>query len=343
MRVPEVVITRYGGPEVLQVRERVVPEPGPGEVRVAVRAAGINFAEVFCRLGLYKLAPSPPFVPGFEYAGEVVDAGVGSPFRAGDRVLGVSRFGAYAGGLCVPAERLRLLPQGWSFEEAAGLPAAALTAAWGLFELGRLRPGERVLVHSAAGGVGSTAVQLAQARGAYVVGTVGSPAKLAVLESLGVDLPLVRGKGAWASEVRANVGEVDVVFDALGGPELRRGYDLLGTDGRLVSYGLGGMTPSGRRPNWLKLAWQWARQPRFSVMGLIGETRSVAGFNVLRLWDRLDLLGPHFDDCLALAARGALRPRLGEAAPYERAGELHARLQAGGTTGKLVLQFPAAA
>ena len=342
MRVPQMVITRYGGPEVFKTEWVELPAPEPGQVRVDVRAAGINFAEVFCRLGLYKLAPKPPFVPGFEFAGVVVDAGVGSPWRAGDRVMGVSRFGAYSGGLVLPGDRLRAMPAGWSFEEAAGLPAAALTAGYGLYELGRLRPGERVLIHSAAGGVGSTAVQLARSRGAFVVGTVGRPEKLEVLEGLGVDLGLERAGGEWAQRVRESVGEVDVVFDALGGADLKRGYDLLATGGRMVSYGLGSMTPTGNRPNWLKLAWQWSRQPRFSLFDLIGETRSIAGFNVLRLWDRLDLLGPLFDECVALAEAGSLRTRVSEAVSYERVGELHGRLQGGRTTGKLVLQFPAA-
>ncbi len=340
MKVPEVAITRYGGPEVLEIRERELPAPGPDEVRVDVRAAGINFAEVFCRLGLYKLAPDPPFVPGFEYAGVVMDAGVGSPFRAGDKVLGVTRFGGYASGVLVPSDRLRLMPEGWSFEEAGGLPAAALTAGYGLFELGRLRPGERVLIHSAAGGVGSTAVQLARARGAFVVGTVGRPEKLPVLESLGVDLGLDRSSGDWAQKARESVGEVDVVFDAIGGRVLKQGYDLLGTGGRLVSYGLGSMTPSGSTPNWPKLALQYLRQPRFSLFDLIGETRSIAGFNVLRLWDRLDLLGPIFDECLELAGEGKLRTRMGRSAPYTEVGALHEELQTGRTTGKLVLQFP---
>lgn len=341
MRVPVLVITRYGGPEVIEVQEKEVQPPGPGEVRVDVLAAGINFAEVFCRLGLYKLAPKPPFVPGFEFAGVVVDAGPGAAWAPGDRVMGVSRFGSYAGGLTAQSDRLRAVPEGWSFAEAAGFPAAALTAAYGLLELGRLRAGERVLIHSAAGGVGSTAVQLARARGAYVVGTVGRAEKLPVLETLGVDLPLVRGGADWVSQVREHTGELDIVFDAIGGAELRRGYRLLAPRGRLVSYGMGSMTPTGRRPNYLKLAWQVLRNPRISVFDLIGETRSVAGFNVLRLWDRLDVLGPYFDECVAHARAGELRTRMGEVAPYTEVGRLHAALQSGQTTGKLVLEFPA--
>ena len=341
MRAPQIVITRYGGPEVLEVHETEVPDPGPGEVRIHVMAAGINFAEVFCRLGLYKHAPPPPFVPGFEFAGRIDAVGEGVTERkVGESVLGVTRFGGYQGGLVIDAVRVRPIPEGWSFEEAAAFPAAALTAAYGLLEPGRLRAGERVVIHSAAGGVGSTAVQIAQAVGAQVVGTCGSDAKLPVLEALGCDVALNYKKGNWANEVRQALGPVDVVFDALGGPYLEAGYDLLRPGGRLISYGLGTMTPAGRRPNWLKLAWQYMRIPRFSVFPMISENRLVAGFNVLLLWDQVDLLGELFDRCLAWGSEGKLRPRVSQVAPYTDAGVLHEAMQGGQTTGKLVLRFP---
>ena len=340
MRVPQLVITRYGGPEVFEVQHTDLPAPGPGQARVAVRAAGINFAEVFCRLGLYKAAPKPPFVPGFEIAGTVVDVGPGVALRPGDRVLGVTRFGGYQGGVVVEAARLRPIPEGWSFDEAAAFPAAALTAAYGLLEPGALRAGEWVVIHSAAGGVGSTAVQVAQAVGARVIGTCGSDAKLPVLEQLGCNFALNYRQGDWAQRVRDEVGPVDVIFDALGGPFLRQGYDLLDKRGRLVCYGFGSMTPAGRRPNWLKLAWQALRTPRFGALPLVSDCKVVAGFNVLLLWDELALLGDLFDRCVAWAGDGKLRPRVSEVVPYTEVGALHERLQGGGTTGKLVLRFP---
>jgi alcohol dehydrogenase len=310
-------------------------------VRVRVHAAGINFAEVFCRLGLYKHAPPPPFVAGFEFAGEIVDMGPDvAGFAPGDRVLGVTRFGGYQGGLIADASRVRHIPDGWSMTEAAALPAAALTAAYGLLETGRLRSGERVVIHSAAGGVGSTAVQIAHAMGAEVVGTAGSDAKLPLLEEMGCRLVLNYKKGDWAAKVREDLGEVDLVFDALGGRYVREGYDLLRCNGRIVSYGLGTMTPAGKRPNWLKLAWQFSRIPRFSIFPMISENRTVSGFNVLLLWDRMDLLGGLFDRCLAWGREGKLRARVSQVVPYTEAGALHAAMQTGQTTGKLVLAFP---
>ena len=340
MKVPALTITRYGGPEAFAVREVELPPPGPGQVRVKVGAAGINFAEVFCRLGLYVHAPKPPFVPGFELAGVVESVGPGvRRFQPGDRVLGVSRFGAYQGGALLDEARLRPIPAGWSVEQAAGFPAAALTAAYGLLELGRLRAGERVVVHSAAGGVGSMAVQLARALGAEVVGTVGRDEKRAVAEAFGCQRVFNHQTEDWAARL-AEVGGADLIFDALGGDHSRAGYDRLRSRGRLVVYGFGTMTPTGRRPNYLKLAWQYLQNPRFAVFPMVSDNRSVAGFNVLLLWEEVDLLTGLLDRCLDLVAAGQLRVAVSEAAPYTEVGRLHEALQSGRTTGKLVITFP---
>jgi synaptic vesicle membrane protein VAT-1 len=338
--VPQVVISAYGGPEVFTFEETILPAPGAGEVRVRVVAAGLNFAEVFCRLGLYRHAPPPPFVPGFEFAGEVESVGSGVDVSwVGTNVLGVTRFGGYQGGVVVGLDRIRPLPSGWTMEEGAGFPAAALTAAYGLLEPGRLRPGERVVIHSAAGGVGTTAVQMAHAIGAEVIGTCGSDEKLSVLQELGCRMSINYKIGDWAARVRDEIGPVDVVFDALGGKHLRYGYDLLRPGGRLISYGLGTMTPAGARPNYLKMAWQYLQIPRFSVFPLISDNKQVSGFNVLLLWDRMELLGRVFDQCLVWAESGLVRPRIGMVAPYRDVGRLHTALQSGQTTGKLVIRF----
>lgn len=342
MRVPRIVISRYGGPEVFVFDEHELPAPGPGQVRVAVRAAGINFAEVFCRLGLYRAAPPPPFVPGFEVAGVVESVGEGvEEFTVGDRVFGVTRFGGYQGGIVADAERLQPMPEGWSFEEAAGFPAAAVTAGYGLLEPGNLRPGEIVVVHSAAGGVGSMAVQLAQAVGAEVIGTCGRDEKLEVLEELGCVLSINYRKEDWVARVRQRYPDgVHVVFDALGGRYYKQGFDLLRPRGRLIAYGMGSATPAGKRPNWPKLAWQILTLPRYSPFALVPQNKLIAGFNVLLLWDELDVMREVQQRCLEHARAGSLKVRVSQVAPYDQVGVLHEALQSGRTTGKLVLQFP---
>ena len=339
IRVPSLVIPRYGGADVFEIEEIELPVPGAGEVFVRVAAAGVNFAEVFCRLGLYKHAPPPPFVPGFEFAGTVEAVGDGVALAIGTPVLGVVRFGGYQGGIVIDARRVRPIPAGWTMAEAAAFPAAALTAAYGLLEPGNLRQGETIVVHSAAGGVGSMAVQLAKALGAQVVGTVGSDHKLQVLEELGCDVALNYKEGNWAAAVKESVGSVDVVFDALGGRYLRDGYDLLGRRGRLISYGLGTMTPRGNRPNPFRLFWQYLQIPRFSVFPLISDNKLVAGFNVLLLWDDLAILGELMNRCMTFAEQGKMRPRVSQVVPYDRVADVHRALQSGTTTGKMVLSF----
>ncbi len=336
-------VSRSGGPEVLELRREPIRPPGPGEVSVRVRAAGVNFADIFIRLGLYGPAPKPPLVPGFEAAGEVDGVGPGvTDLAPGDRIVTVTRFGGYARRLVIEARRAFRLPEGWSFEEGAAFPAVYLTAWHGLANVARVRPRERVLVHSAAGGVGIAAGQLARPLGVEMIGTVGSAAKIETAKAAGyrhvVDYSVVDFETAVRDWLRPQGADgVDVVLDAVGGAFSRKGYRLLRGGGRLVCFGLAGFTPRGRRPSLARLAFEYARMPRFNPMSLIGDNRSVGGFQVLLLWDRLDLLGDAMARLLALARDGAIRPTVSATFPLERAGLAQQLLHAGKTTGKLVL------
>src|SRR5262245_25965617 len=265
MKASRVVITRVGGPDVLRVQEVDVPPPGDGEIAIEVRAAGLNFADVFCRLGLYGAAPPIPFAPGFEVAGEVETVGEGvTRFRPGDRVLAVTRFGGYASRVNVPAALARPLPAGWSFEDGAAFPVVHLTAWYGLVTVGRLVAGETVVVQSAAGGVGTAACQIGRALGARVLATVGSEAKREIARAAGASEVIVSpAYDVWDEVARISSG-VDLVFDAVGGRGLRRALLALRPGGRLVSYGFASMMPKGGRRNWPLLAWRWLRTPRFS-------------------------------------------------------------------------------
>jgi NADPH:quinone reductase-like Zn-dependent oxidoreductase len=224
-----VVITRHGGPEVLQVEQRPDPRVGPGEVRIAVRAAGINFADMMARAGVYPDAPSPPCVIGYEVAGEVesVGAGVDSPSE-GDRVIAVTRFGGYAERVTVPQGQTFELPDDVSFEQGAAFPVNYGTAYAALVIMGGLREGDRVLVHAAGGGVGIAATQIAKARGAEVFGTA-SASKHDAIRAQGVDHPIDYRTRDFADEVRRITGDVgvDVILDALGPESFRKDYRLL--------------------------------------------------------------------------------------------------------------------
>lgn len=333
------VVTRFGGPEVFALRRQPVRAPGPGELTIRVRFAGLNFADIFAREGLYGPGPKAPFSPGFEVAGEVEAVGPDVRFAVGERVIGVTRFGGYTRRVTVSQQRAFSLPDGWSLEEGAAFPGVAITAWHGLANVARCRPGERVLVHSAAGGVGIAAGQIGRALGLEMLGTVGSPAKVEVARAHGYSLVVDYSSRDFEAAVREHTkGEgVDVVLDAIGGSFFEKGYRLLRDNGRLLCFGLAGMTPRGKRPSYARLALEWLRLPRWNPIGLIDDNKSVAGFQVLRLWEHQEILDEAMQKLLALAREGKVRPVVAETFPLERGAEAQARLHSGRTTGKIVL------
>lgn len=342
MTASRVVITRVGGPEVLKVQEFDAPPPGSDEIAVAVRAAGLNFADVFCRLGLYAAAPPIPFVPGFEVAGEIEAVGSDvTSFQPGDRVVAVTRFGGYASRVNVSAALARPLPSGWSFEEGAGFPVVYLTAWHGLVTIGRIAASETIVVQSAAGGVGTAACQIGRALGARVIGTVGSEAKREAARAAGASEVIVSPRyDVWAEVARMSPG-VDIVFDAVGGRGLRRGFLALRPGGRLISYGFASMMPKGGLRNWPLLAWRWLRTPRFSPFDLSFTNRTVVGFNLVHLFDRRGLFDESFRRIEELSMKGLVRPCIGAVFPFTEAPKAHELLQSRGSTGKVILTFPA--
>src|SRR5262245_43220706 len=210
-----VVLTGHGGPEVLQVQERPDPPVGPGEVRIAVRAAGINFADTLARVGLYPDAPKPPCVLGYEVAGEIESVGPGVEDRKpGERVAAGTRFGGQAELVTVPVDQALDFPDGWSYEQAAAFPVNYAPAYAALVTMGGLKAGERVLIHAAAGGVGISAIQVARARQAEIFGTA-SASKHDAIQAQGVHHPIDYRSQDFAEEVRRITGGqgIDVIMD----------------------------------------------------------------------------------------------------------------------------------
>ena len=209
----------------LAVQERPDPPIGAGEVRIAVAAAGINFADVLARVGLYQDAPKPPCVVGYEFGGEVESVGDGvTDVSVGDRVMGGSRFGCQAELVVTTAGNVVPLPDDWSFEEGAALPVIYATAYAGVIRYGSLREGERVLIQAAAGGVGIAAVQIAKLAGAGEIYGTASPGKHDAIRGFGVDHPIDYTGGDFASEVRRIAGQeepLDLVMDAVGGKSFK--------------------------------------------------------------------------------------------------------------------------
>jgi NADPH:quinone reductase-like Zn-dependent oxidoreductase len=328
-----VVITRHGDPSVLEVQERPDPRPAAGQVRVAVRAAGVNFADTLARVGLYEDAPEPPCVVGYEVAGEIAEVGDGvDPGRVGERVMAGTRFGGYAEQVVVGAADAIALPDALSFEQGAAIPVAYATAWAALVGFGSLRAGERVLIHAAAGGVGIAALQLARSAGAEVHGTA-SPGKHARLAELGIDRAVdYRQDGWWRG-----LGPYDVILDAIGGASFRRSYDLLRAGGRLVAYGASSVQ-EGETRSLRRALPQAARMFRgFNLIRQMGESKAVIGLNMLRLWDDRGTLEPWTAPLAGALADGTVRPVVHEAVPFERAADAHRILAARQNVGKVVL------
>ena len=345
----KVLIEKPGSFDQLRYVDAPTPKPRPGHALVRTRAIGVNFADCVVRMGLYPSAKEYvgwPITPGFEFSGTIEALGEGASgsevadaFSIGDAVFGVVRFFAYATHVEVPLSQLRKKPTALSFEQAGAVPVAALTAFYALVVQGQATAGTKVLVHSAAGGVGSTLVQLARHLGCTVTGVVGSSHKVEWVRELGADLVIDRSKPGWADAARAFAAQgFDIVLDANGVSTLRQSYKLLRPTGRLVVYGAHSMLTRGSgRPHWGKLAWDFVRTPRFSPLDLTNDNKSVMAFNLSYLFDEQALLKSSFDRLTDLYAQGALRVAETRVFPLRCAADAHRELQSGTTRGKLVL------
>ncbi len=347
--VKHVVVHRAGGWQRLRIEEAPDPEPGEGEVLVRTDAVGVNFADVVVRMGLYDSARKYvgwPITPGFEFAGAVAAIGKGiaggaggGELAVGTRVFGVTRFGGYSTHVVVPRDQVFRMPRGFTSAEAASFPAVFLTAYYALFELAGAKAGMRVLVHSAAGGVGGALLQLARVAQCQAVGVVGSSAKVEVARALGAHAVIDKSsEDLWRTARRHAPDGYDAIFDANGVSTLRESYEHLGTPGRLVVYGFHSMLIRGRgRPSWPKLAFDWARTPRFDPMDMTNRNRSVLAFNMSYLFERKAAFLEVVQRLVEWAEQGKIAaPGVTEFALADVA-RAHQAIESGTTTGKLVL------
>lgn len=338
-----VVLTGTGGPEVLRVEERPDPLTGPGEVRIAVRAAGINFADTMARVGLYPDAPKPPCVLGYEVAGEVEAVGEGVTDRKpGERVMAGTRFGGQAELVTVPAEQVLPLPERLSFEQGAAFPVNYGTAYAALVVMGGIKAGERVLIHAAAGGVGIAATQIARNAGAEVLGTA-SAAKHEAIRAQGVRHAIDYRERDFEPEVRRLTGGegVDLAIDALGPTSFRKDYRLLRPGGRLVMYGLSESTSGGARDLAATLRglakMPLATMPWWKSLGLINENKGVFGLNMLSWWDREGSLDRLTQPLVAELEAGRLEPVVAASFGFDEAADAHRFIGERRNVGKVVL------
>ena len=321
-----IVITKPGGPDVLELQEHPVPEPAAGEILVRVRAAGVNRADLLQRLGQYP-APfgAPANIPGLEYAGEVAALGMGArAWKVGDRVMGLVPGGAYAEFLTTHEALALRAPAAWPFELAAAVPEVFITAYDALMRQMLLKAGERLLIHAVGSGVGTAALQLAASIHARTFGTSRSAEKLERARQLGLEVPIDTSREDFVEVVRRETGGqgVDVVLDLVGGPTLAGNVQVLARAGRMIVVGL-----TGGRSAPIDLGAVLSKRP--TIVGTVLRART--------LDEKIAVTTAFAQDILPLLEAGMLRPVLDASFALAQAAEAHRRLESNATFGKLVL------
>ncbi len=336
----QIWITKAGPPEVLEIKEAPDPVPKSGEVRIRVEAAGVNFADIMGRLGIYPDLPAMPVVPGYEVSGRIDAVGTGVEGSwAGRDVLAVTRFGGYADTVCVPTNQVFARPANMSALEGAAIPVNYCTAWQLVVVMGSLKAGETVLIHSAGGGVGIAATQIAKHIGAKVIGTA-SASKHAELRTLGVDHLIdyrTEDFEARTREITSGRG-VELILDAVGGESWKKGYRVLAPTGRLGMFGLS-VAATGKNRNMLSMLSAVAHMPwfQFNPLSLMNANKGVFGVNLGHLWGEFDRQRGWTDQLLKLWAQGAIKPKIARTFRFNEAPQAHHFIQDRGNIGKVVL------
>jgi len=334
----QIWIPRIGEPEVLEMRETEDPVAGDGQVRVRVRASGINFADIMARMGLYPDAPVLPAVVGYEASGVVDQIGHKvEGIQVGARVLAMVRFGGYSDTLVVPANQVVPFDDGLSFEGAAAIPVQYLTAWMMLVRLGNLQKGERILIHSAGGGVGLAAIQIARWRGAEIFGTA-SAGKHDRLKEAGVHHCIDYRNQDFQSEVMrlTNGKGVHLIIDAVGGSSFKKSYASLATMGRLFLFGASSFAPGTSRSVFSALMGMFS-MPTFKPVGLMNDNRGVFGVNLGHMWHLSHELMEMLLTIRNHVTEGAFVPTVDRTFPFEEAAAAHRYIQERRNFGKVLL------
>lgn len=337
-------IDKPGNYDVLRVEPFAIGMPAADQVLIEVMAIGVNYADGIIRMGLYESAKrlhGYPITPGFEVSGRVLAIGAAvAKLKVGDEVIALTLFNGYSSHLLLSEDRVFFKPTALSFDQAAAIPTVFLTAWFMVHELARTHSGERWLVHSAAGGVGSALAQLGRMAGCEVTGIVGRSDKIAAARAAGcahvIDKQI---ENLWQRAETISPAGFEAIFDANGVSTLAQSYRHLAPTGRLCIYGFASMLPKGQGlPNWPKLAWDWLRTPRFSPLEMTQTNRSVIACNLSFLSAQGPRLirGMHW--LLAKFDAGELSAPAVSVYALEDAGKAQAAIESGSTVGKLVLR-----
>jgi NADPH2:quinone reductase len=316
-----VICKTLGTPDLLSLETLDSPHPGPGQVSIAIHACGVNFADTLLIQGKYQLKPAPPFSPGMEVGGEVLECGEGvTDLKPGDRVMAVLSYGGYAEEVVAPVVAVVPLPPNMDFITAAGFPVAYGTSHLALTHRARLQPGENLLVHGASGGVGLTAVEIGKVLGATVIATASSPEKLKIAAEHGADYLLDSSREDIREQVKA-LGGADVVYDPVGGELFDASLRCINWEGRILAIGFA----SGKVP-----------QPPANYL-LVKNCAVIGLYWGAYLQRNPELMHWSLSELLDWYAQGKLKPHVSQTFPLERAKEALVALLARRTTGKVVI------
>ena len=332
-----VIVTKHGDPDKMEIQDVSMPTPGPNEICIKVSKAGINFADILSRMGLYPGAPTPPFTPGMEVSGTIHELGPDvEGFEVGDRVVGSGTNGGYAEYTVSNCKGVFKIPKEVSFEVAASFPAVYLTSYLMIIHPGDLQPGESILIHGAAGGVGLASIELAKIAGAKTIFGTCSPSKHEFIQERGV-LPV--DKDNFLAEIMQWTDDkgVDLVLDPIGGEHLMQSYRCLGSGGRVCSFGISDMAPGKKRSHWHRIK-SWLSFPKFDPLKMMTSNRGVFGIHLGR-WKNWEHLDKARKDLMGWISEGKISPHVDKVFPSEKVSDAHHYIQDRKNIGKVLLDF----
>lgn len=329
-------INKAGSIDRLKLVTENLTDPSNDEVTIQVKAIGLNFADVFAIQGLYSATPKESFIPGLEYSGIIIKKGSEvNEFDIGNKIMGAIRFGAYANYLNINKNYIQQLPEDWSFEEGAAFTVQSLTAYYSLVELGNIKNNSTILIHSAAGGVGIYANRIAKRFNAYTIGSVGSSNKIDLLRKEGYDDVIVRGND-FSEKLKRSLGNrnLDIVLECIGGKIFSESFKQMSAGGRIIVYGAAQYSTGGAHPNYLKILTKYLTRPKVDPLSLSDKNKSVMGFNLIYLWNKVELMKKYLNNILEM---NLPRPLIGEVYEFKELISAVKKFQTGQTVGKVVI------
>jgi alcohol dehydrogenase len=330
-------INKAGSINNIKLISEYLEDPGEDEVTIQVKAIGLNFADIFAIQGLYSATPKESFVPGLEYSGIIIKKGSEvKDFNIGDKIMGAIRFGAYTNLLNINKNYVQPLPKSWSFEEGAAFIVQSLTAYYSLIELGNIKDQSTILIHSAAGGVGIYANRIAKNFNAYTIGTIGNEKKTDLLKKEGYDCVIVRDD-AFSEKLKKSLGnrDLNIVLECIGGKIFAESFKQMSAGGRIIVYGAAQFSTGSSSPNYLKVLAKYLTRPKVDPLSLSDKNKSVMGFNLIYLWDKVELMKKYLSNILEM---NLPKPLIGEVFDYEDLLSAVKKFQTGQTVGKIVIK-----